>query len=119
MPVDKAFNKKPNRYLGLSIKDPFLRATPLAVKVDDSLIIVATVKAKNIARCKASISYDPIYFLLKTPPTIWLPEGSYSRDIRWELRSLKISLDSLWVEITAKEEEGGLIQTVGIPITIS
>jgi len=118
MTEDEVFDKEPSRYLRLSIKDPFLKTTPLVVKVNDSLTIIATVEVKNITKCKTSISYDHRYFLLKTPSVV-RPGGSYSKDVRWKLQALKISSESLWIEITAEEEEGGLTQVVGMPVTIS
>ena len=115
MVVHRDSDREPNRYLRLSIRDFF--PTPLSIKVNDLLTIVTTIETKNIRKCKLSISYDPVHFLLKSPLVICLPEGSYSKDIRWELRSLRISSKPLSVEITAKED--GLIQTVCIPIIIS
>jgi len=120
MDKDKTLDET-SKYLKLLVKDVSSSgAIPSAiVKVNDLLTIVITIDAKNITKSKVSILYDPIYFFLKTPSVVWLPEGSYSKDIEWKLQSLKKFSEPLWVEITVEEEEGGLVQAVDIPITFN
>jgi len=81
------------------------------------LPIQVSVSAENVDTCFVNIKYDINHLeLMEGAELNSLGHGSFSKQLSWVLKAIKISNDFLWTEITA--EANNLFQTAGFSIKI-
>jgi len=101
--------------LKLFLVTPILHV--VKINAHETISIQTNVIAEMVENCFVTLKYDSTYFdLVKGNELISLGSGSFSKQLSWVLKAMKISYNSLWTEITA--EAGNLFQAVGFNIIV-
>ena len=101
--------------LKLFLVNPILPV--VKINTHETISIQTNITAEMVENCFVALKYDSNYFdLVEGNELISLGSGSFSKQLSWVLKAMKISYNSLWTEITA--EAGNLFQTVGFNIIV-
>lgn len=93
--------------------------SPMAIiNLQETLPIQVNISAENVDACFVNLRYDVNHLkLIEGAELNSLGSGSFSKQLSWLLKAIKISYNNLWTEIIA--EAGGLFQAVGFDIKIT
>jgi hypothetical protein len=87
------------------------------INTQEFISIQTDVVAENVNNCFVNFKYDVNHLhLIEGSELISLGSGSFSKQLFWMLKAIKISHNSLWTEITAEAES--IFQAVGFRIKV-